>query len=181
MSTAVADAVQARGLPTIAINSTFRLAPWADMLYAADAEWWAHSANHDALKFAGLRVSVSEAPPGVLRLRHTGPEGFDPDPACLRTGSNSTYQAVHIAIHAGASRVLLFGVDMTGGHWHGKHPPGLRETPEEHYALFMRRFETLVEPAAKLGVDVVNCTPGSALNAFRRSTLQQEIELCAAQ
>jgi hypothetical protein len=127
MSQAVADAVHAAGIPAIAINSTFRLAPWADVLYAADPEWWAHPSNRDALVFKGLRLSCQPMK-AVLQLRNSGVTGFDPDPAAVRTGGNSGYQALHVAIHAGAARVLLCGYDMHGGHWHGKHPAGLKET-----------------------------------------------------
>jgi hypothetical protein len=176
MSAEVAATVRAAGVPTIVINNTFRLAPWADMLYAADAEWWAHPTNKDAHGFAGLKVSVS-AVPGVQRLRNTGTEGYDADPAAVRTGSHSGYQATHIALHAGAKRVLLCGFDMHGSHWHGRHVDGLRETQQVHYAKFIARFQTLVEPASRLGVDIVNCTPGSALCAFRFAPLEDA--LCA--
>jgi hypothetical protein len=180
MSQATADEVRQAGLPAIAINTTHRLAPWADMLYAADAEWWAHADNADARRFAGLRVTAGTGAPGVLRLRNTGAEGFDPDPGAVRTGSNSTYQALHIAMHAGATRVLLLGVDMHGDHWHGKHPAGLRNTPPEHFALFIRRFASIRPAAERMGCDIVNCTPGSALQAFRFSTLAAEVQACAA-
>jgi len=33
--------VRAQGLPTIVVNTTYQMAPWADVLYACDAKWWA--------------------------------------------------------------------------------------------------------------------------------------------
>lgn len=182
MSQAVADAVRAAGIPAIAVNSTFSLAPWADMLYAADAEWWLHPDNRDALAFAGLRVTCRVPVNGVHCLRDSGADGFDPDPGYLRTGSNSGYQALHVAAHAGAARVLLCGFDMRrtkdGCHWHGAHPTPLRETTDETYAKWVRRFETIAGPLASRVVDVANVTPGSALTCFRVARLEEELASC---
>jgi len=168
---AVAEAVRCVGVPTIAINDTFRRAPWADMLYAADPEWW--RVNPEALDFAGLRASVSKVD-SVLQLQNTGVEGFDPHPFAIRTGGNSGYQAVHIAIHAGAARVLLCGFDMhnrCGLHWHGSHPRPLRNTDEHSYAKWASRFEAL----KGIGPEIVNCTPGSAIECFPKMDLNEAL------
>ena len=181
MSQAVADAVHKAGVPTITVNSTWRLAPWAAMLYAADEEWWRHESNRNALSFAGLKVSVAEVP-GVLRLRNSGTVGFDPEPFSVRTGGNSGYQALHVAIHAGAARVLLCGFDMqeTGGetHWHGEHGWGLRRTPTPTFERWCERFAALVPELQARGVDVINCTPRSALTCFSSKPLAEALS-CA--
>jgi hypothetical protein len=164
MTPHVAAAV--RSVPTIVINDTFRLAPWAALLYAADAAWW--QANPAALAFAGLKVTVDSVP-GVESLRNTGSAGFDPDPGCIRTGSNSGYQGVHIAAQAGAARILLCGFDMSaarGAHWFGAHPAGLVNTEPHTYERFIRKFGELKVALDALGIEVVNCTPGSALKCF---------------
>lgn len=174
MTPRVADAV--RSIPTIVINDTFRLAPWAALLYAADAAWW--RANPDAAAFAGLKVSADTVP-GVEQLMVTGTAGFDPDPSCLRTGSNSGYQGVHIAAQAGAARILLCGFDLNarhGAHWFGPHTkPGLHNTAPETFARFVRRFEELAPILAARGVEVINCTPDSALRCFPVADLEGEL------
>lgn len=172
MSQIVADQVLRADLPTIVVNSTYRLARWAALLYGADAQWW--SETRAAREFPGLKVSVEEVP-GVMRLRHTGVSGFDPDPAALRSGGNSGYAALHLAVHAGAARVLLCGFDMRGGHWHGEHPHPLRNTIEEMYPRWIARFAELAHILAGRGVDVVNCTPDSALECFRCQGLEETL------
>jgi hypothetical protein len=170
MSQAVADKV--RHLRCIVINSTHRLAPWAWMLYAADGEFWCHPDTQDAQQFAGLRVSLSEAP-GVHRMRNAGLIGWDEAPDCLHTYSNSGAQALQIAVKAGAKRVLLCGFDMhryNGDHWHGKHPAGLRNTDDAHYTQFVQRFGELAK-RIPTGVEIVNCTAGSALTCFPMADL----------
>jgi len=176
MSAAVADAVRAAGAAAVAVNSTFRLAPWAWALYAADEEWWHHPANGDAKRFAGHKISVSRVH-GVHGLANTGPLGFDPDPRCIRTGGNSGYQAVHVAAHAGAGRILLCGFDMhgPGEHWHGAHPAGLRETTVCTFSSWVERFASIAEPLRARGIEVLNCTPGSSLTCFPTADLEDAL------
>lgn len=166
---------------TIAINRTIELAPDADMFFAADWTVWKGSAELPALKatlarFKGMKVAVfaggnkaraSQMPPDdVFMLKHTGTSGFDDDPSCIRTGENSGYMAMHIAAHAGARRLLLFGFDMRPGHWHGRYPKGFYNTAAEQYGRWIKLFATLAPELAKRGVEVFNCTPGSALEVF---------------
>jgi sugar phosphate isomerase/epimerase len=177
MSQAVADQVHAAGISAIAINNTYRLAPWAYMLYAADAAWWRE--NPQAWDFKGLKVSVEEFK-GVLRLQASGPTGFDPDPRRVRTGGNSGYQAVHIAAHAGAARVLLCGFNMGGDHWHPEHAAPLRETPREIYATWIQRLEGLADTLKLRGIEVLNCTPDSAIKGIPTADLAFALEDCHA-
>lgn len=180
MSQTQADMVRAAGIPAIAINSTFRLAPWAWMLYGADSEWWEHRDNADARQFAGIKATCTTFGPtckieGMRYLRHTGRSGFDPDPSSVRTGGNSGFQALHIAVHAGAARVLLLGMDMEGCHWHGPHPQGLKVTTSDTFESWVARFDDLAVELRRRGVDVVNLAPGGRLKCFRRSRLEDEV------
>lgn len=165
MSQEVADKVRAARLPAIAVNNTYRLAPWADLLYAADEEWW-NVNRHVPAEFPGFKVSVSSVA-GVMRLCNTGPEGFDDDRSCVRTGKHSGYQAVHIAAHTGAKRIILCGFDMKGGHWHAEHERPLRTTDRDLYPIWAQRFDGLATELAKRGIEVVNTSMGSAITAFK--------------
>ncbi len=180
MSQRVADKVHAAGLPTITINRTFRLAPWADMLYAADAGWWLHRDNRDAHKFAGLKVTGDAIGGGVevLRLRNTGRVGFDSNPENVRTGGNGGYQALHVAIQAGARQVLLFGYDMHGKHWHGPHPEPLRNAGESIYERWLRFFPDLVPVCVERHVEVLNCTPDSCLTVWPFVPMEEALAAC---
>lgn len=147
-------------------NDTYRLAPWADLLYGADADWWRR--NPDARQFAGVKVCSDDSLQWseVMSLRHTGKIGFDADPACIRSGGNSGYQAVHVAAQAGAARILLCGFDMGGAHWHDAPAPAAHL-----FATWIERFETLAD-ALRGQVEILNCTPGSALKCFPMATLE---------
>jgi len=178
MTQEVADTVRAAGIRSIAVNTTFKRAPRADMVYAADEAWWKYH-KAELMLYAGLKVMCTPtampnmcAPfPGIHVLRNTGRDGFDPNPAHIRTGNNSGYQAIHVAVHAGCSRVLLCGFDMHGGNWHGRHPEPLREHGNDYSAWFPM-FETLHKELQERGVEVLNCTPRSALKCFPMADLK---------
>lgn len=178
MTPAVASLVASSGASSVAINNTFQLAPWADMLYAADAAWWTVHAQ-TALKFAGLKVTAHDSVPyaAVLALRNTGKEGFDPDPSAVRTGGNGGTTGVHIAAHGGAARILLCGFDMhgEGEHWHGRHPAPLRSTGEHTFRKWIRLFGLLAAELKARDIEVLNCTPGSALKCFPFMDLEKAL------
>lgn len=157
MSQAVADS--ARGYYRIAINDAFRLAPDAEMLYAADPEWW--QAHPEALRFAGRRVVARPN-------RVDGVEYISPEPVTLG-GGNSALRAAHIAAAEGAAGIRLYGVDLRDDevtHWHGAHEHGLRNPSPVVFARVRAAWERW---ALRPGIPpVVNCSSRSALECFPR-------------
>lgn len=159
----------------IAINDAYKLAPWADVLYACDDRWWDW---HKGVKsFTGLKYSMTAKTgkwPNVQRLRNDGPHGLCLTPTGLRTGRNGGYQAINLAVHLGAARILLLGYDMerSGGksHWFGEHPKGSTPSP---YQSFLQIFPSIAEPLKKLGIEVVNCSRRSALKTFPLRPLEE--------
>lgn len=174
----VAVATNSTGVATARSDGTVgpAAAPWADMLYGADAVWWRYHAAQ-ALKFEGWKVTASQNEfRAVHYLRPTGLEGYDPTPGCIRTGGNSAYQAAHIAVQAGATRLLLCGLDLhanAGAHHHGEHPPALRTTTPQSFARMRERWGTLARPLRELGIEVFNCSPGSALTCFPQARAEE--------
>ena len=76
----------------IVVNNAYKLAPWADALYAADDKWWTWEKG--APTFAGMKYTIAptrRAWPGVVALRNTGQHGLESNPEGLRTGLNSGY------------------------------------------------------------------------------------------
>ena len=163
----------------IAINTTFQLAPWADALYACDAAWWHVHYSQARSLFAGkLWTQDREA------LRHEGVQfiesvrapGLSNRVGVIHQGQNSGYQAIGLAHHAGAVKLILLGFDMQGQHWHGQHPKPLTNTPAYLFPLWVSNFNALAVDLEMAGVEVVNCTPGTALTCFRRADLRAELK-----
>lgn len=164
----------------IVVNDAYRLAPWADALVAADASWW-HA--HDGVNgFTGEKWSVSHNSwrryqgrwPDVQLLKNTGERGIETDPSGLRTGRNSGYLALNMAVHYGASRIVLVGYDMghrkgQPQHFFGPHPGAMSQTSP--YPMFCEMYESAVAPLKQLGVEVINCSRSTALTCFPRRPL----------
>jgi hypothetical protein len=158
------------------------LAAWADVLYSADRKWWENNAAR-ALAFAGLKITIQ--PPGGAAFKHPdvkvigngGMRGVDSRPTHLRTGGNSGYQAVHLAMHFGARRILLCGFDMHSPagreHWFGQH--AWRQKFRSPYPMFISRFVDAAPLFRAAGVEIINCTPGSALKCFPSMSLTEAL------
>jgi len=166
----------------IAVNDAIRLAPWADALYACDPKWWHW--HKGVPSYAGPKWSLEHSAwrmhdhtyADVQRLRNTGPGGLERVPTGLRTGRNSGYQAINLAVHYGAVRILLLGYDMQrpkGGpsHFFGEHP-NRQQSP---YDQFRRRVTSLAPALVKLKIDVINCTTRSALECFPKADLRETL------
>lgn len=91
----------------------------------------------------------------------------------IHEGGNSGYQAINLAFHTGAKRIVLLGFDMqrTDGkaHWFGNHP-GNMQVPSP-YADWLHKFEQLAADLKVQGVEVLNCTRETALTCFERVSL----------
>lgn len=163
----------------IAVNDAHRLAPWADVLYGADAKWW--QVYGGVPSFTGLKYALERDAarwPGVTVLRNTGEDGLELDPTGLRTGRNSGYQAINLAVHLGARRIVLLGYDMQArsdaeSHWFGAHPrPLFARSP---YHAFLAKFATIVEPLRELGIEVINASRETALEVFPLGTIDASL------
>jgi hypothetical protein len=156
----------------IAINDWYLRCPFADILYFGDALWWTKHRERVLAKFEGMIVSMNVSEDGVHRIRHGGLHGLSLDPTALAHGGNSGFQAINLAFHLGASRIVLLGYDMQGGHCYAQSsiPAQRPRTPESSDAQkrndWTPRFASLVEPLASRGVSIVNCNPNSLIRCF---------------
>lgn len=160
--------------------------PCADVLFFADARWhrW-HKDRPTFQAFAGEKCSIQntgddmdDASVHMLRNGDTshddaGRLGLCEDPAALRTGYNSGYMAINLAVLAGARRIVLAGYDGRCGpaneaHFFGEHP---EPTPDSVMRYWVKSFRGMTADLARLGVEVINATPGSAIDAFPREDL----------
>jgi hypothetical protein len=93
-------------------------------------------------------------------------------------GGNSGYQAMNLALHLGAARIVLLGYDMAPAddgrlHWFGAHPAGLANPDGVNFATWPKAFDRLAPALADLGVEVVNCSRRTALGCFARAPLEE--------
>lgn len=178
-----------RRVRVIAVNTSYQLAPWADILYFCDEAWYGWWRDSESFRnFGGIKVALQNARSWewdkeikVLE-NYGGPEaqtGLCEIRDGVYTGRNSGNQAIQLAAHLGAKRILLLGFDMRADgprtHWHMTHR---RPTPPEDFKNSMLPwFAPLVEPLRRRGVEVVNCTPGSAIDCFQKMAIEEVLAI----
>lgn len=156
----------------ITINTSYRLAPWADALYACDDAWW----RTERPEFRGHRFTQDKKAADVaVYIPSVDKLGLSLVPDCIHQGANSGYQALNLAVLLGAKRIILLGFDMSGGHWHGRHPSPLNNPSESNFGRWRKNFETTLTDLDRAGVSVINASRESALDCFPRQSLESVI------
>jgi hypothetical protein len=147
----------------VAVSNAYKLAPWADALASCDASWWKN--NPEAMDFAGRKFTTAPDWQGLSSLERV--EG-------VASGTNSGLLGMMVAVKLGATRTLLLGYDMQGTHFFGPHPAPLRNPTAARFEVFKKQFMAY-KPR---GVEIINCTPGSALRAYPMGDLEEQLAIC---
>lgn len=155
--------------PVAVTNTTFRLAPWADVVFGMDMAWWKQYGKEVAEACSGRKFSTSHA------ARAFGAESLWQCSWFPQLGaSNSGCAVVALAIVSGASRIVLLGYDCqrTGGraHWHADHPKPMGNAAS--LKRWPRHFEHLAKDAQRAGCQVLNASRETAIKCFERVDLE---------
>ena len=161
------ELVRHSGHPTIVTNTTFRLCPWADVLFGFDIAWWRLYLEEVRRVFRGRLICGSRLAPKY------GLEGV-----ALGIYRNSGACAGAVALREGATRVVLLGYDADLGpdgetHHHGDHPPELRNA--DSMGEWPRQFEALAKDAKRRGTEIVNASRRTSLSVFPRAALEDAL------
>ncbi len=165
----------------IAINTSWQLCPWADVLYACDFTWWKHAKG--CLEFAGLKISVDAAAKEypdvhVIECRKPDDRIFLEPKGTVGWGGNGGFQALNLAVQFGCKKIVLVGYDMTvryGPHWHGKHPGAMHNPSSGNAERWRRAIDNAAGSISAVGVEVVNCSSVSALRNYPKMTLEEAL------
>lgn len=170
----------------LAINDCYKLAPWADAMYACDNAWWEIHGNY----FKGQKWACHQEMDGNNKLalaerldlnlvRSQDGDTFSVDPGVIHHGSNSGFQAVNLAIHFGCKYIVLVGFDMRcidgKAHFFGAHPAPLGNGDDNSYRKFANAFTSAAQSLPK-DVTIINATPNSAMKCFAMMPLSKAIE-----
>lgn len=153
----------------IGVNNAYEIAPWIDLLFFADCEWWKWNRNAVLRNFPEDKIiatatsDVRDVNGERIKRLWRDRNNWSEDPQKVHGWDGGT-MCVNLAYHLGAAKIVLFGFDMQLGpkgesQWHTKHR---RKTDAENYTLnFIPRLTKSVETLDKRGVLVVRCTdPG---------------------
>jgi hypothetical protein len=161
----------------IGINNAYQVGDWIDILFFGDASWY-HTHAPKLAGWPGLKASsapffhkTKDNPLGVKYLARDGghKRGISNNPHCVSWNGNSGAAAISLAAHLGVRRIVLLGFDMKREsqlitHWHGNHKSGLK-CPFTHHLL---GFPEIAKDAKRMGIEILNASPESALKAFPR-------------
>lgn len=189
------------GVFVFGVNNVFLSRFPLDGFFANNPEWWDYYGNSRALRTRieeGMQAwtwservaetyGVSWIPgrwsghlPGARRRVC----GLSSDPSFIHYGHGSGYEVLNVAYHCGIRRMLLVGYDLRypprdRRHYFGEYPVALRHYPKTgpdgEMTGLLDIYETIDTRA--LGLEIVNCTPGSALKRFPFMDIQEALSL----
>lgn len=151
----------------IVINDSYKIAPWADILYYCDGKWY--SKNYLGVsEFSGCVATISDSP-AHWNFCEGDTAGLSHKLNTLNTGRNSAYQALNLCKHLGATEIYLLGVDMgvVDGrcHWHDS-----TTTDPNAYDLMLPYWETALQDLG--ATKVYNCSMVSRIECFEKTKLK---------
>jgi hypothetical protein len=166
------------------LNTAYREFPNATALYWCDESWIGN--HYDAVMDhpCQLRFTARHTADGYIKkdllatgnatvMKRTGDYGIDTDFNHVR-GNNSGAHALNLLGNMRAKRIILLGYDMSlsgsASHWHEGH--GLPMGNYVYNDLFIPSITSMANPLKNLKVEVVNCSPTSRLDCFKKDKLE---------
>jgi hypothetical protein len=151
----------------IAINSSYAVASFADMLFFGDGRWWNANRREVLDAFKGEIATVAsetsadkEVASRLQILKKT--EQWSDDPGAVFVRRTSVTGAINLGYHRGARRFVLLGID--GGPLSGRthhHEPHAWSMPGNWVAEQRKDFEVMNVALKSRGVEVLNASPCS--------------------
>lgn len=163
------DLAQKSGLPVIAVNSSWKMAPWCQHIYAGDHHWW--QTNREAITskaslWCGTETTAQRY--GIKQFKSP-----------LNGGFNSGQRAILLAFFLGASKVILLGYDCSirnGLHWHEDHGNGLKNPDRSSVLRWRGEFERVRQLYGESRI--TNCSRFTELTIFPQRDLEEELAIC---
>ncbi len=153
----------------IGINNSFMMGDWVDVCWWGDPRWFDWN-EKELAEFGGLKVCCCASlmqRQGVKVVRRGKPMGLELRPDFISWNKSSGGSGVDLAVHLGASKVVLLGFDMhyeekTGNNnWHDLHK--VKQHSFDPYPRFMESFAHIRKDAQERGVEMINSTMNSSI------------------
>ena len=169
----------------IAVNMSFQLGDWIDVLFFGDDGFW-KTQKEGILNFKGLRVSFESEKIRDSRIKLVArnprqKQGITFAPSGLLSWNfNSGASAINLAIQFGAKRIILLGFDMNldannNQHWHKVYSSPLayvKESMRKH----LQGFPLIAEQAKSKGIEIINCSPNSKIECFQKANIWEVLK-----
>lgn len=178
------------GKHIIGVNAAFLLGSWIDIIFFGDGGFYKN--NFKQLdKINKLKIAGNMSAKKIARMRgvkfvgrdHNHNMGITKRKGFISWNGNSGAAAINLAVHLGATKIYLLGFDMKVGptkmqHWHAHYGSGKKGPRDPRKLPFHRHllgFPRIAIEAKKLGVEIINVSPDSAIKSFKRVSLKEVI------
>lgn len=183
-----------KGFTLYGCNLVYQMIPDLAVLFATNAPFWDHywprtdgPRSHPCEKWTNCQESADRY--GLRYIRSRDRQGLSRDPERLHHGHSSGFCLLNLAYLHGAERIVLLGYDMkyapdyeprnrqpgaTPRHYFGEYPSSMQHWPSLQvkagvHVELVRRYEAV---AAQGLIEIINCTPDSALSCFPRQHIE---------
>lgn len=181
----------------LGVNNAFTLGPWVDVTFFGDQAWWEREClallRHPGLIVTCLPGKIFADMKRVKQLtRNNSLLGIHTKTQDqIRWNQNSGAASINLAILLGAAKVVLLGFDFKtdrkhglreGHNWHDFHNQKAAPAQDIYETKFLKGFKCIARDLEKLNnggwhrkVEILNATPGSALDVFPRVSLGEAL------
>lgn len=182
------------------INNAYELADFSDVHYSGDGSWWQlyYPRREDLRRLSAHKYTWYPEVARRFGIRYISGRlkstGLSFDPSVIHINGSGP-SSINLAMHYGIKKLLLIGHDMryasdydgrnkiigsSPRHYFSEYPEPLRQWPKVgvgesgpgHLDCLIKVYENMVADLKKAGIEVINCTPGSALRLFPMGDLQ---------
>lgn len=171
------DIARQKGFRLFGANRTFEIVPDLEVMYACNHGFWdvhfEEAKQHPCEKWTTCLPAAREY--GLHWIGERWGYGLCEDPRVIYHGHGSGYSLLGVAHKLGATRIILIGYDMKFGagydaaqrnpgetprHYFGEYDPRLQHWPKQPFTDLLPLYREIHDQGL---VEIVNCTPGSAL------------------
>lgn len=162
--------------PVIGINNAYKLGSWVDICFFGDARWFWWNCKeletYGGLKITCNRKHSSETVPSIYGIpsikiiKSYSKRGINTAKDTVNFNSSSGGAAINLAWHLGAKRILLVGYDMRRINGVANWDEHILPKTDKPYTNFINPFFNIAKDATRLGLEILNATPGSMLPFF---------------
>jgi len=173
----------------IGVNVAYLIGDWIDLVFFGDSGFILK--HQEALsKFQGLKVSCHPRVDNMSWIKYLSrdknhSQGISSNPKKVSWNGNSGAAAISVAANAGAKRIILLGFDMKLGvdssqHWHDLYGRSAindeRRARKMPFHRHLRGFPEIARDAKSRGIEILNASPDSAIECFRKVTVKELLE-----
>jgi hypothetical protein len=167
-----------KGFRLFGANRVFQVVDDLEVLYGCNKGFWDHYYNeaksHPCQKWTTNLEAARQY--GLNWIGERWGSGLCTDENVIHHGHGSGYSLLGVAHKLGATRIYLLGYDMKyppgydghrkiigngKRHFFGEYPPELQHWPKSPWVDLIPLYEEINRQGL---VEVISCTPGSALN-----------------